>query len=75
MKKIKNVKIGDCVLLSRWSDKDPRDPWTIGLICEYGEDKKGMFYKIENVNRYFRHAWKLTIEESEELFSKYNSII
>jgi len=64
MQKVKHVKIGDYVFVSKYSDKDPYDPWNIGLICEYGVDTIGHFYKV-NAGRQYRHVWKIEEEEAK----------
>ena len=71
MRKIKRPKIGEYVLLSRWSDKDMQDPWHIGNLVEVGEDTRGMFYKVfdhdlQCPSNYYRHCHRLTVEEGRE---------
>ena len=73
MQKIKNVKIGDYVLVARWGDKDPHDPWYVGFINEWGEDKRGRFYRVEGSNRYWRHCWRISQEEGAEHLELYGS--
>lgn len=72
MRKIKHVKIGCYVLLSRWSDHDLEDPWYIGFINEYGFDKKGPWYRCKGNHGYFRNCFKITKEEADEIFAKYD---
>lgn len=71
MTKVKRVKIDDYVLITKYSDKDFTDPWNIGLISEFGEDKKGLFYRVGESNRYYRHCWKVTKEEAEEILNNF----
>jgi len=71
MRKIKLVSLGDYVLLSKYSDKDPQDPWVIGTISEYGVDSIGHFYKADGSNRRYRHVWKISCGEGAE-YIKYN---
>jgi len=67
MRKIKRVKIGDYVFASRWGDHQMGDPWYIGHISEYGEDNRGMFYKLKECpNRYWRNVFKISEEEAEK---------
>ena len=67
MRKIKRVKIGDYVLLSRWPTPDFNNPWTIGYIVEYGMDLGGRFYRVGNVHRVFRYVHKITPEEGKRI--------
>lgn len=65
MRKFKHVDVGDYVLITRYGDKDPQEPWRVGFISEYGVDAGGNFYKAGNDRRYYRHCWKISKEEGE----------
>lgn len=67
MRKIKNVKIGDYVFLSRWPTPDPNDPWAVGQIVEHGIDLGGNFYRVSNIDRVFRNARKITPKEGKHI--------
>lgn len=70
MRKIKRVKIGDYVLVSRWGDRSLHDPWFIGHISEFGEDSRGPYYKVkeDTTNRYWRNVHRITEKEAAERF-------
>jgi hypothetical protein len=74
MRKMKKPKIGDYVLVSAYADRNYNDPWCIGDISEYGEDCKGMFYKVCGVDRYYRHCWRINFEEANELMNGYKQL-
>ena len=75
MRKIKRPKVGEYVLVSRYSDKDFNDPWYVGWISEVGEDKRGMFYKCEGNDRPYRHCWRMTKQDGHDWFDSYRSYI
>jgi hypothetical protein len=70
MKKVKRPKIGDYVLLAKWSDKALEDPWVVGYLCAITETESWMFYRIKMPNgswsRPYRHCWKITEEEGKQ---------
>ena len=61
MNKVKRPKIGEYVLLARWSDKSMHDPWEIGFLTEITERATGFYYKINK--RLFSNCWRITSEE------------
>ena len=63
MRKIKRPKLGEYVLLARWSDKSMNDPWYVGHVDSIIEDKSGLRYRAEGSKRYFKHCWRLTSTE------------
>ncbi len=67
MRRIKLVKIGDYVLLSRWPTPDPNNPWTVGNIVEHGMDLRGRFYRVGNVHRVFRYVHRVTLKEGKRI--------
>jgi hypothetical protein len=66
MRKIKNPKIGQYVLLTRWGDKSMNDPWQVGILEEIRIFKDGKLFKVENCDRYFKHCFNISIEEASE---------
>ena len=70
--------MGDYVLISRWRDRDMRDPWFIGYICDFGKDDRGMYYQCEdnegNKSRTFRNCARLTLEEGQQWFAAYKEL-
>ena len=75
MRKIKKPKIGEYVLGTRWSDRDPCDPWYIGYIKEVIKTPDGILrYMIDGSSRQWRHVFRISKEEGEErlrFFKKY----
>lgn len=67
MRKIKRAKLGEYVLLSRWSDKEIHDPWYVGYVTEIIESEElGLSYRCRGSERFFKHCWRITKEEGEE---------
>ena len=60
------VSLGDYVLASKYSDRDPQDPWRVGFVVRIIIDKRGETYIIGeqdgtwNDFREYRHATKIT---------------
>jgi len=72
----KGIKIGDYVLVTRWSYADPNDPWYVGFLKEMGEDCTGNFYRVDDglINRrYWRHCMVITKQDAEEIFEDMES--
>lgn len=63
MRKIKNAKIGQYVLATHWRDKNPNDPWSVGLVYEILITKDVTYYKIEGDARWWRHCFSISREE------------
>jgi len=74
MRKIKIVKIGDYVLVTRWRDKDPNDPWRVGYINGYGVDTLGNYYKVKDSEKYWRCVFRLTLKEGQEWILTNNEV-
>jgi len=66
MRKIKRPKIGEYVLVTRWGDKDPHDPWYVGHIKEITENSNGLFYTLKESPRQWKHVFRITKKEGEE---------
>jgi len=66
VRKIKHPKIGEYVLLTKWRDKDPEDPWCLTFLEYYFEAVDGFFYKGEENERLYNHCFRLTKEEGHE---------
>jgi len=54
------LKIGDYCHASKYSDRDPHDPWAIGLLKEILITGKKTYYKIEGNERWFPCCRKIT---------------
>ena len=67
MVKIKRPKLGDYVLLSSTSKYSREDPHHVGFVSSICEDKMGMSYTCEGSNRHYRHCYKITPEEGQEI--------
>lgn len=66
MRRIKNPKFGEYVMLTKWGDKDPHDPWYIGTLEGIMKLERGMLYKVKQSERWFRYCFRITPEEGEE---------
>lgn len=66
MRKIKKPKIGEYVLVTKYADKDPYDPWCISFVEEIIENKDGFRYKVEGNKRLWKNVYRITKEEGAE---------
>ena len=66
MRKVKHVKIGEYVLVSKYSDHDIEDPGYVGYIREYGVDETGPYYRVHGSNRYWRNVFRISLIEGIE---------
>lgn len=73
MRKIKWPKIGQYVMVTRWRDKDPKDPWYVGLINEILIHKNGVAYKVDGDNRVWPNCFRITPSEGHEWIELYGS--
>lgn len=72
MHKIKRPKIGEYVLATHFSDKDPQDPWFVSTITDIWETKDKICCRVEGGgNRYYNHFWRITPEEGAEWIKNY----
>jgi len=69
MKKIKRPKIGQYVLVSRWPDRDPRDPCSIGFVNGILEDHLGLTYRVNVSDRWYPFVFKISKDEGIEWLS------
>jgi hypothetical protein len=63
MRKIKNPKIGEYVLVTRWSDKDPKDPWFVSYIQAVIRTEKKNLYRVQGSAREWNCCFRITKEE------------
>lgn len=66
MNKVERPEIGDYVLVTKYSDKDPNDPWFVSLISAILETKDGLEYQVEGSFRWWDHVWRISAEEGKE---------
>jgi len=65
--KIKRPKIGEYVLATHYSDKDPHDPWFVSTVTHILEDKDSIVCRVDGGgNRYYKHFWRITKQEGED---------
>jgi len=72
MRKIKNPKSNEYVLITKYSDHNPKDPWALGWFsrkAKWGDittyyilDENG----VESDYPKLRHCFRLTLEEGKE---------
>lgn len=63
MRKIKRPKIGQYVLVTKYSDKSPLDPWRVGFVSEIVIREKSITCKVDTDIREWRNIWSITKEE------------
>ena len=73
MNKVKRPKIGEYVLLSKFSDKDLNDPWVIGILEQIRETEESIWYKTDCL-REFKYCWRLKKDEGLEILKNAQSI-
>lgn len=78
MRKIKNPKPSEYVLVTKYSDHDLGDPWALGWFSRKGDYAGETTYYIKDENGKesdypkYRHCFRLTIEEGKNLIYMYN---
>lgn len=76
------AKLGDYVLASKYSDRDPQDPWRVGFVCRIirtWEPMAGgiLTYVIGNQNgtwadfREYRHCKRITPSEGRDWIARH----
>ncbi len=77
MRKIKNPKPNEYVLITKYSDHDPYDPWALGWFSRKAKwGNVTTYYIIDengNESKYpkYQHCFRLTLEEGRERMRKY----
>ena len=62
-----DLKIGDYVFASRWSDSDPGDPWAVGYVDALGHNWISL---VGNSRRWLR-ASRITKEQGTRILAEY----
>lgn len=65
MRKIKWPKIGQYVLVTKYRDKDPYDPWYVDCITEVLKTKDQIYYKVAGSGRLWKCCFKITLKEGQ----------
>ena len=74
MRRIKNPKYGEYVLLSRWGDHDYHDPWYIGTLEGTRKYLDGtMGYKVHQCERWFPCCFRITWKEGAEWIGRFGN--
>jgi hypothetical protein len=63
MRKIKRPKIGQYVLVAKYSDKSPLDPWRVGFVTEIIIRENLVTCKVDTDIREWHNFWNITKEE------------
>lgn len=74
MRKIKRPKLGEYVLVSKFTDKDPYDPWYVGFVCEIIENTDGVWVKVKGCVRVWGNVFRITAEEGEMWIKKWGDV-
>lgn len=61
-----DLKRGDYVFASKWSDCDPGDPWEVGFVSLVGDD-----YVVLSGPRHWRKAMRITQEQGHRICAEY----
>lgn len=68
----RNLKLGDYVLLTRWSDRDINDPWRIGYLGGMVTNERNKtFYKTTDDNRYYENCIRIKPEDGIRIIELY----
>lgn len=65
-----DLKVGDYVFASRWTDCDPGDPWRIGNVAEIGPN----WISFEFNGRRYPNAMRITAEQAERIITQYPAL-
>jgi hypothetical protein len=63
MRRIKNPKFGEIVLLTHWGDADPHDSWVIGPLEAIMENNNERYYRIKDNERWFGYCFRISEDE------------
>jgi len=76
MRKIQSPKIGEYVLLCRWGDHDPCDPWYVGFFQGKMQltPNGDFYYKVFESERWFQNCFRISAEEGAEILKTYPEI-
>ena len=62
------VKPGDYVLCTRWSDRDPDDPWQVGFLDRVDVIGGDLLFRLRNPMRsYYKCCWHITKEQGDRI--------
>lgn len=65
MRKIKRPQIGQYVLVTKYSDKDPQDPWYVGFVNSIIIRADSVAFTVDGSSREWRNCFKITDEEGK----------
>jgi hypothetical protein len=66
MHRTKHPRIGDYVLLSKYSDRSPHDPWQVGFVSRIEKINGEMRYCVVEGSQYdFPCCWRITQREGK----------
>lgn len=70
---IDEVKAGDYVLCTKYSDRDPQDQWQVGFIESVEQDGKQLLFMLKDPQRsYFKCCWLIAPNEGREIIESKN---
>ena len=70
MRKHTYPTIGDYVLVSKYSDRDPQDTWHVGFISKVELVHGSILYSVEDGNRsYYKCCWRITRAEGNKIIA------
>jgi len=65
MRKIKKPKIGEYVLVTKYSDKDPNDRWYVSTIESITTTISGTTCRVDGSKLDWKHIYRISKEEGE----------
>ena len=77
MRRIKNPKPNEYVLITKYSDHDPNDPWALGWFTRKNNWKGTSTYYIKDENGNessypkYKNCFRLTLDEGKDWMSLY----
>lgn len=74
MRRIKHPQIGELVLATKYSDKDPKDPWYIGHVSSVLYYGGGLYYyqlREDITHRKYKCVFRISKEEAGLWFKKH----
>lgn len=75
MKKAIDPKIGDYVLVTKYSDHDPHDAWFIGTLFKISIYKNFITYTVleDEKKREYKHCFNITQKEGSDWILMYGN--
>lgn len=65
------IKVGDYVFASKYSDGSPKDPWFVSVVTYIEKENGRVIYKVDGSSRLWNHAKKISKNKGEKILKEY----